>query len=87
VCSLKKTGQIRARLEHVPLRLLAQETCISKLSAAEVMKLLELWLCKVTVVHALQPCDLTSRINFSNWFLQSVHDGEVDPHGKRVKGK
>jgi hypothetical protein len=28
----------------------------------------------------LQPGDPASRINFCNWFSQSVHDGEVDPH-------
>jgi hypothetical protein len=44
------------------------------------MKLLKFQLYKVTVAHALQPCDLASKINFSNWFWQSVHDGEVDHH-------
>jgi hypothetical protein len=44
------------------------------------MKLLKLQLYKVTVVHILQACDSARRINFCNWLLQSVHDGEVDPH-------
>jgi hypothetical protein len=42
------------------------------------MKLLKLQPYKAAVVHALQPRDSASRINFCNWFLQSVHDG--DPH-------
>jgi hypothetical protein len=34
---------------------------------------------KTTVVHALKEYDLVARINFCNWFLWSVHDGEFDP--------
>jgi hypothetical protein len=72
-----------ARLEHTPLkslRHLAQETGISISSAAKATKLLKLWQYKATVIHALQPCDLANKINFCNFFLQSVHDSEVDPH-------
>jgi hypothetical protein len=43
-------------------------------------KLLDLWPYIVAIVHALQPCDPACRINFCIWFLQSVHDGEVDPY-------
>jgi hypothetical protein len=43
-------------------------------------KLLNLLQYKVIVFYALQPCDPRSRIHFCSWFLQSVHDGEVDPH-------
>jgi hypothetical protein len=56
-----------------------EETGISKSTTAIAMKLLKLLLYKETVVHALQPCYPASRVNFCNWFLQSVHDGEVDP--------
>jgi hypothetical protein len=73
----------RRNLEHTSqksLRRLAQETSISKSSAAEATKLLKLRQYKATVVHVLQPCVPASRINFYNWFLQSVHDGEVGPH-------
>jgi hypothetical protein len=79
--SEEKLDKVRPRLQHTPhksLRHHAQE--ISKLSAAKETKLLKLQPYKVTVVHALQPCDLASRINFCNWFLQSPHDGEIDPH-------
>jgi hypothetical protein len=31
------------------------------------------------VVHALKEHDPVERTNFFNWFLRSVHDGEVDP--------
>jgi hypothetical protein len=78
----EELDEIGAMLEHTPMksqRRLAQETTISKSSAAKAMKLLKLRLYKATVVHALQPRDPASRINFWNWFMQSLHD-EVDPH-------
>jgi hypothetical protein len=31
------------------------------------------------VIHAFKEHDPVARINFCNWFLQSVHDEEVDP--------
>jgi hypothetical protein len=33
---------------------------------------------KTTLVYALKEHDPIARIHFCNWFLQSVHDGEVD---------
>jgi hypothetical protein len=83
VLSEGKLDKIRARLEKTlqkSLRHLEQEISISKSSAAKAAKLLKLWSYKVTVVQALQPRDSASRINFCNWFLQTVHEGEVDPH-------
>jgi hypothetical protein len=62
------------------MRRLAQETSISKSSAAKVMRLLELQPYKATVVHALQPRDPASSINLCNWFLQSFYDGKVGPY-------
>jgi hypothetical protein len=50
-----------------------------KSSAAKATKLLKLWPYKAAVVHALQPHDSASKINFCNPYLQSVHDSEVDP--------
>jgi hypothetical protein len=73
---------MEARLEHTPqkpLRCLAQETSILKLSAAKVMKMLKLLPYTATIVHALKPRGLANRINFCNSFLQSVHDSEADP--------
>ena len=32
------------------------------------------------VVYAYKEHDLAARIRFCNWFLQSVHNGEVDLH-------
>ena len=32
------------------------------------------------VVHALKEHDLIGRLHFYSQFLQSVHDGEVEPH-------
>jgi hypothetical protein len=83
VLTEEKLVKIGVRLEHTPLKSLrccAQETSILKLSAVKVTKLLSLRPYKATVVHALQPCDLASRSNLCNWFLQPVHGGEVDPH-------
>jgi hypothetical protein len=31
-------------------------------------------------VHELQPRDPVSRVNFCNWMLQSIYDGEIDPN-------
>jgi hypothetical protein len=80
VFTKEKLDEIGARLEHTPqksLRCLAQETGISKSSAAKVTKLIKLRPYEMTVVHAMQPHNPASRINFCNWFLQSVHDSEV----------
>jgi hypothetical protein len=60
VLTKEKLDEIKARLEHTPqksLRHLAEETGISKSSAAKATKLLKLKPYKVTVVHALQPQD------------------------------
>jgi hypothetical protein len=81
VLTEEKLDEVGARLQDTPqksLRRLAQETGISKSSAAKATKLHELRPSKATAVHDFQPRDPTSRINFSNWFLQSVLDGEVD---------
>jgi hypothetical protein len=78
----KKAGPSRGTLEYTPqnsLRRFAQGTGISKSSAAFTSKLLKLRPHKATVVHALQLRYATSRINFCSWFLQSLHDGEVNP--------
>jgi hypothetical protein len=48
-------------------------------SALNATILLKLWPYKITVVHALKEHDLVVRINTCNWFLQSVHDGEINP--------
>jgi hypothetical protein len=66
-------------LENVAETFSAQGTSVSKTSARRATKLLQLLLCKATVVHALKEHDPVARIHFCNWFLQSVHDGEVDP--------
>jgi hypothetical protein len=69
VFTREKLDEIGARLEYTS----------QKSSVAIAIKLLKLQPHKVTVVHALQPCDLASRIHFYNLFFQSVHDGEDDP--------
>jgi hypothetical protein len=71
---------IGARLEHTPrksLKLLAQETGVSKSSAREATQLLK-HRPRKTAIHALQPRDPTSRVHFCSWFLQSVVEGEID---------
>jgi hypothetical protein len=77
-----KLGDIGARLETSPrnfLKCLAQEMSISKSSSQKATKLLKLRPYNTTVVHALKEHDPVARIHFYNWFLQSVHDGVVDP--------
>jgi DNA-binding transcriptional MocR family regulator len=83
VLTEEKLDEIGTRLQHTPLkslRRLAQETGISKSSAARATKQLKLRPYQATAVHTLKLRDSASRINFCNWFLQSVHDGEVDPY-------
>ncbi|KAJ4430323.1 hypothetical protein ANN_22536 [Periplaneta americana] len=78
----EKLDAVGAQLEHSPrksLRRLAQEVNISKTSAFVATKLLKLKPFRITVVHALQPEDPVSRVNYCNWFVQSVHNGDVDP--------
>jgi hypothetical protein len=65
--------------EKVAENLSSQQVSVSTTSARRATKLLQLRPCKVTAVHALKEHDPVSRIHFCNWFLQSVHDGEVDP--------
>jgi hypothetical protein len=57
----------------------ARQTRVSKTSARSATKLLQLRPYKTAVVHALIEHHLVARINACNWFLQSVHDEEVDP--------
>jgi hypothetical protein len=49
------------------------------MSGRRATKLLQLRPCKVTVVHALKEHDPVTRMQFYDWFLQSVHDGQFDP--------
>jgi hypothetical protein len=82
VLTEEKLDEVGARLEHTlqkSLRCLAQEAHLSKLLVVTAKNLLNLWQHKAAAVHALQPCDLAGRINFCSWFLQSVHDDEVEP--------
>jgi hypothetical protein len=57
---------------------LGQETGVSVSSARRARQLLKLGPNKTTVIHALQPHDPASRVNFSSWVLQSVIEGEID---------
>jgi hypothetical protein len=41
--------------------------------------LLQLRSCTTSVVDTLMEHDPVARIHFCNWFLQSLHDGQVDP--------
>jgi hypothetical protein len=66
-------------LENVANNLSAPETSVSETSARRATKLLQLRLCKTTVVRALKEHHPVARIQLCNSFLPSVHDGEVDP--------
>jgi hypothetical protein len=51
----------------------AQETIVSRTSAQKATKLLKLQTC-------FQGTPSSCENKYFNWFLQSVHDGEVYPH-------
>jgi hypothetical protein len=73
---------VGARFETSPrksLKRLAQEKGVSRTSAWRATKLLKEQPYKTTIVHALKEHDLVVNINFSDWFLRSINDGEVDP--------
>jgi ribosomal protein S25 len=83
VLTKEKLYKIGAMLQHTPLLSLgcpAQKASISKSLAAKAMKMLKLQLYRCTrrLVHALQPCDLDSRINFCNLVCNQFLDGKVD---------
>ena len=48
------------------------------MSAQRATKLLQLELCKTTLVHALKEHGSVGRIQFFDLLLQSVHDEEVE---------
>ena len=58
----------------------AQEKSVSTKSARRATKFLHLRPCKATIVHSLKEYDLAARIRFCSRLLQSVHDGEFEPH-------
>ena len=82
VLTEEKLDEIGFRLEQSPqksLRRLAQQVGVSKSSVQLATKLLKLKPYKTRIVHQLMLPDNAARINFCNWYLQSVHDGLVDP--------
>jgi hypothetical protein len=63
----EKLHDTGARFEHTPrksLKCLAQEPGTSKSSARMVTQLLKLRPYKITIIHALQPCDPSSWVHF-----------------------
>jgi hypothetical protein len=52
---------------------------VSKSNARTATQLLKLRPYKTIVIHALQPHNPASRVNFCHWFLQSVIKVEIDP--------
>jgi len=51
-------------LENVTKNFAAQETSVLKISAQRATKLLQLWLCKATVIRASKKHDPAARIHF-----------------------
>jgi hypothetical protein len=83
VLTEEKLDDIRARLEHTPRKspnCPAQESWVSKSSARTATQLLKFRPYKTTVFHALEPHDPANGVHFCSWFLQSVIEGEIDPH-------
>jgi hypothetical protein len=75
-----------ATLEHTPVT----ETPCTRDRHPEIAVTLtdepELRPYKAAVLHALQPRDPATRINFCNWFLHSVHDDEFEV-GRSLQNK
>jgi hypothetical protein len=82
VLTEEKLDAIGDKLEQThrkSLKRLDQVTGVSKSSARRVTQFLKLRPYKTTAIHALRPGDPASRIHFSNWFLRSVVEGEINP--------
>jgi hypothetical protein len=63
-----------------PLRCLALVTGVSKSLARTATKLMKLTSIKTTNSgHELQQRDRANRMNFCDWILRSVRDGETEP--------
>jgi hypothetical protein len=78
----EKLDDVRATPEHIArksLKCLAQETGVSKSNARIATELLKLRPYNTTAIHALQPFNPTSRVQFCSQFLRSVTEGEIDP--------
>ena len=58
---------------------MSQQTGVSTFSVWKATKLLGFKPYKVTVVQKLQEPDFNRRTHFCDWYVQSVHDGIVDP--------
>jgi hypothetical protein len=74
--------EIGARLEHSPrksLVRLAQQAQVSKTTAWRATKNLHLRPYEIAQVQVIEEGDYGRRTNFCNWFLQTVHDGVLDP--------
>ena len=71
--------KIRIHSTEIPLTA-CTDTEISMSSKWWASKLLKWKPYKRTVVHELLPHDHAKRLNFSNWILQIVHNGIIDPH-------
>jgi hypothetical protein len=56
----------------------SQEADVSITAAGGTTTFLKLQTYWTRVVNALKERDLVARINLCDWFLRSVHDGEVD---------
>jgi hypothetical protein len=77
---IEKLGDTGARHEHTPrksLKRLAQKTGVSKPSTRMATKFLNLRPYKTTAIHALQPCDPASRVQFCSRFLWFVIEAEI----------
>jgi hypothetical protein len=71
-----------ARLEHSPrkpLARLAQQAQVSKTTTWRATKNLHLRSYKITQVQVIEEGDYGRRTYFLKWFLQTVHDGVLDP--------
>jgi hypothetical protein len=75
-----KLYNVGARFEHIPIKSLkissSRDGCYIARKATQLLKLRPY---KAAAIHALQPCNPASWVNFFSWFLHSVIKGEIDP--------
>jgi hypothetical protein len=77
----EKLDDVGARLEHTSrksLKLVAQETEVSKSNGKIATHLLKLVPYETTFIHALQSCNPAGSVHFCTWFLQSIIEGEIN---------
>lgn len=78
--TLDNVGHALERSPRKSVRRLSQQMGISYGSVQKATRLLKLQPYKITAVQELKTGDPAKRLQFCEWVLKSVHDGEIDPY-------